>query len=99
MKKIVSSKTEPDARLWKMVKTLFHEIKRQAPDLPVIIFTAYDSYREDPRLTQADGYVIKSMILDELKAKIADVIQVKHAMEVTTEPGLRSGNTFAVGAY
>jgi len=59
---------------------LFHEIKMQAPDLPVIIFTAYDSFREDPRLSQADGYVIKSMVLDELKVKIADVLKERQAM-------------------
>jgi len=64
---------------------LFHEIKREAPDLPVIIFTAYDSYREDPRLSQADGYVIKSMALDELKVKIAGVLKKRQAMEATPE--------------
>ena len=68
---------------------LFHEIKRQAPDLPVIIFTAYDSYREDPRLSQADGYVIKSMVLDELKEKIASVLKEEHAIEATAEAGPR----------
>ena len=68
---------------------LFHEIKRQAPDLPVIIFTAYDSFREDPRLSQANGYVIKSMILDELKEKIAGVLKERQAIEATTEAGPR----------
>ena len=64
---------------------VFAEIKRYAPDLPVIIFTAYDSYREDPRLSQADGYVIKSMVLDELKEKIASVLKEEHATEATAE--------------
>ena len=68
---------------------LFHEIKRQAPDLPVIIFTAYDSFRDDPRLSQADGYVIKNIVLDELKEKIAGVLKEKHAMETTAESGPR----------
>jgi two-component system response regulator (stage 0 sporulation protein F) len=68
---------------------VFAEIKRQAPDLPVIIFTAYDSYREDPRLSQADGYVIKSMVLDELKEKIASVLKEEHAIEPTAEAGPR----------
>ena len=53
---------------------VLRDIKAQDPDVPVIIFTAYDSYADDPRLLQADGYVIKSMVLDELKAKIADVL-------------------------
>jgi DNA-binding NtrC family response regulator len=60
---------------------VFEEIKTQDPDLPVIIFTAYDNYREDLRLSQADGYVIKSMMLDELKEKIADVLKGAQACE------------------
>jgi len=64
---------------------VFQEIKKHAPDLPVIIFTAYDSYREDPRLSQAEGYVIKSVVLDELKEKVARVLKKKHAMEATPE--------------
>ena len=55
------------------------DVKSQYPDLPVIIFTAYDSYVNDPRLSQADGYVIKSVSLDELKGKIADVLRRKRA--------------------
>ena len=61
---------------------LFEDIKRKYPNLPVIILTAYDSYRDDPRLSQADGYVIKSIVLDELKGKIADVLCRKPAPEV-----------------
>ena len=70
---------------------ILEEIKRHAPDLPVIIFTAYDSYREDPRLSQADGYVIKSMVLDELKEKIADALRREQAREAVAEvePGYR----------
>ncbi|MCK4391187.1 MAG: response regulator [Desulfobacterales bacterium] len=63
------------------------DIKRQKPDLPVIIFTAYDSYVDDPRVSQADGYVIKGVALDELKRKIADVLRRKPVSqnEVETE--------------
>jgi len=68
---------------------VFAEIKRHAPDLPVIIFTAYDSYREDPRLSQADGYVIKGMVLDELKEKMAGVLKERKAIEATAEAGPR----------
>jgi two-component system response regulator (stage 0 sporulation protein F) len=64
---------------------LLAEIKRQQPRLPVIILTAYDSYRNDPRLCEADGYVIKSLILDELKAKIAAVLKEKYAAEAAAE--------------
>jgi len=41
---------------------VFEDIKRQDPDLPVIIFTAYDSYLDDPRLSQANVYVIKRVL-------------------------------------
>ena len=53
------------------------DIKRREPSLPIIIFTAYDTYVDDPRLSQADGYVIKSFRLDELKQKVADVLKRK----------------------
>lgn len=60
---------------------VLRDIKREDPDLPVIIFTAYDSYRDDLRLSQADGYVIKSFDLNELKEKIADVLHRKPARQ------------------
>ena len=50
---------------------VLHDIKGQYPKIPVVIYTAYDSYREDPRMSEADGYVIKSMFLGKLKEKIA----------------------------
>lgn len=54
------------------------DIKRENPNLPVIIVTAYDSFEDDPRLSQADGYVVKSFVaLDELKQKIADILRHK----------------------
>lgn len=56
---------------------ILNDIKSRLPDLPIIIFTAYDTYVDDPRLSQADGYVIKSFRLDELKQKVADVLKQK----------------------
>jgi two-component system response regulator (stage 0 sporulation protein F) len=51
------------------------DIKRQHPRVPVLIVTAYDSYRNDPRASQADGYMVKSFAhLGELKQKIADLL-------------------------
>ena len=64
---------------------VLRDIKEQNPDLPVIIFTAYDSYVDDPRLSQADGYVIKSIDLDELKGKIADVLRRKPSLQEEVE--------------
>jgi len=40
----------------------------QDPNLPVLIVTDHDNYLYDSRLSQADGYVIKShFFCDELK--------------------------------
>ena len=52
------------------------DIKRKKPKLPVLILTAYDSFEEDPRLSQADGYVIKSFVVfDKLKQKITEILE------------------------
>ncbi|MBW2020979.1 MAG: response regulator [Deltaproteobacteria bacterium] len=68
---------------------LFEHIKRQHPDLPVIVYTAYDSYVDDRRLSRADGYVIKSICLDELKGEIADVLDRQRDYRGTVEAELR----------
>ena len=60
---------------------VLRDIKRQDPHLSVIIFTAYDSFVDDPRLSEADGYVIKSICLDELKQQVADVLNRKTSRE------------------
>ncbi len=55
---------------------LLHDIKSEYPDLPVLIVTAYDSYKDDPRTSQADGYVVKCFFeLDSLKQKIIDLLE------------------------
>ena len=62
------------------------DIKRQDPNLPVLIVTAYDTYLYDPRLSRADGYVIKSYFaINELKQKIATLIIRKSASLVTVK--------------
>lgn len=59
-------------------RDILNDIKRKEPNLPVLILTAYDSFQEDPRLSQADGYVIKSFVaLGTLKQKIADILEWK----------------------
>jgi two-component system, response regulator, stage 0 sporulation protein F len=47
------------------------EIRNSYPDLPVILWSAYDSYRYDIRGIAADYYVLKSFDLAELKERIA----------------------------
>jgi DNA-binding response OmpR family regulator len=39
-------------------------------NVPVIIFSAYSGYRNDPLAMAADAYVVKSFDLSELKARI-----------------------------
>jgi DNA-binding response OmpR family regulator len=56
---------------------VLRDIKRQDPYLPVIIVTAYDSFRDDPRLSLAEGYVIKSTDFRELKQEIANALRRK----------------------
>ena len=53
---------------------VLRDIKSKEPLLPVLIVTAYDSYVADPRVSQADGYMVKSFVhFDELKEKIAAI--------------------------
>jgi DNA-binding response OmpR family regulator len=61
---------------------LASQIMSQQPDVPVIINTAYQSYRDDFKTWAADAYVVKSSSLDELKAKIKELLE-KH--DVTTQ--------------
>ena len=59
---------------------VLHVIKNNDPDLPVLIFTAYDSFAEDPRLSQVDSYMVKSFVaLDKLKEKAAKILKWKVA--------------------
>ena len=43
-------------------------------NLPVIIFSAYGSYRNDPLAMAADAYVVKSSDLSELKVRIHELV-------------------------
>jgi DNA-binding NtrC family response regulator len=55
---------------------LLRDIKRRHPDLPVIMVTAYDSFRDDPRLSQANGYVVKRVrFWGELREMVANVLE------------------------
>ena len=54
---------------------LLRDIKSIQPDLPVLIVTAYDCYSGDIRLSQAEGYIVKSFSdFDKLKRKIAEIV-------------------------
>ena len=43
--------------------------------IPVILYTAYPSYKEDFLSWAADEYVVKSMDLEELKEKIKEILK------------------------
>ena len=54
---------------------LLQEIRLSYPDLPVILNTAYDSFREDVKSIAADDYVVKSYDLSELKASLESILK------------------------
>ena len=54
---------------------LLQEIRNAHPKLPIILNTAYDSYREDVKSVAADFYVVKSYDLSELKSKLAALVK------------------------
>ena len=49
---------------------LLQDIRNKYYDLPVILCTAYDTFKEDMKSIAANFYVIKSFDLTELKNKI-----------------------------
>ena len=56
---------------------LLQEIRSSDLDRPVILSTAYDSFQHDLKSIAATAYVVKSVDLTDLKAKIAEAMQVK----------------------
>jgi DNA-binding response OmpR family regulator len=50
---------------------LLKDIRNHFYDLPVILSTAYDSFKEEIKSIAADFYVVKSFNLTELKGKVA----------------------------
>jgi DNA-binding response OmpR family regulator len=53
---------------------LITQIMGLRKDIPIIINSAYQSYKEDFMTWAADAYVVKSSSLDELKAKIKQLL-------------------------
>ncbi len=54
---------------------LLQEIRNKFYNLPVILCTAYDSFKDDIKAIAADFYVIKSFDLTELKKKIVTALE------------------------
>lgn len=55
---------------------LLQEIRSSDLDRPVILSTAYDSFQHDLKSIAATAYVVKSVDLTDLKAKIAEAMKV-----------------------
>lgn len=72
---------EPDVVILdiKMVSSngldVLQEIRNKYYNLPVILCSAYGSYKVDIKSIAADAYVVKSSDLTELKKKIAQVLE------------------------
>ncbi len=57
---------------------LLQRIVKERHNLPVILCTAYSCYKDDFSAWLADGYVVKSSDLTELKAEIRRVLEKKN---------------------
>ena len=57
----------------KMRWGLLERIKNQKPHLPILIFA--DPYKDDPHQFQANGWVAKSFLFDDLKQKIIKILE------------------------
>jgi len=53
------------------------ELKSIRKDLPVILNTAYSTYKLDFASWMADAYIVKSSKLDELKLKIKELLKLE----------------------
>lgn len=56
---------------------LLQDIRNRFYNLPVVLCTAYDTFKEDMKSIAADFYVIKSFDLTELKNKISMALESK----------------------
>ena len=54
---------------------ILQDIRNRFYNLPVVLCTAYDTFKEDMKSIAADFYVIKSFDLTELKTKIAMALE------------------------
>ena len=58
---------------------LLQKIVKERHDMPVILCTAFSCYKDDFSAWLADGYVVKSSDLQELKSEIRRVLDKKAA--------------------
>ncbi len=60
---------------------VLQEIRNKYYNLPVVLCTAYDTFKEDMKSIAADFYVIKSFDLTELKNRIAMALETRYDAE------------------
>ena len=61
--------------------TNLRQIKERRPDLPVVLSTAYGSFKDDFSSWLADAYVVKSSNLQELKSEVAKVLNRRYGTQ------------------
>jgi DNA-binding response OmpR family regulator len=54
---------------------VLHEIKKRNREIPVILNSAYSTYKSDFSTWMADAYVVKSADLTELKDKVKELLR------------------------
>ena len=57
--------------------TFMRRLKKEHDDIPVILCSAYDRYKQDFRVWACDGYVVKSADLTELKNTVKQSLHNK----------------------
>ena len=62
---------------------LLQAIRNKYHDLPVILCSAYDTYKEDLKSIAADYYVVKSFDLSELKMAIERAVEAHTSIRMT----------------
>jgi len=65
---------------------LLQDIRNKKQQLPVILCTAYPSFKYDPKSVAADFYVVKSSSLKELKCRIKMVFRAYDPFRRGTTP-------------
>jgi DNA-binding response OmpR family regulator len=60
---------------------ILQEITQEHRDVPVILATAFGSFKDDFSSWLADAYVVKSSSLQELKAEVAKVLGRRYGGE------------------
>jgi DNA-binding response OmpR family regulator len=53
---------------------VLHELKKRNREIPVVLNSAYSTYKNDFSTWLADAYVVKSADLEELKATVEELL-------------------------